>query len=153
MSTGLALPRPDNMRVPYGDAAHLVENDVYNICARIKELDPNLYLYLLDPPIVLGDKTYRYTVSEMCEDRVERLVSRFEDLDARIIEHLQYLLHVPFEHRMAEAEKLEARAEEDRKENDLAELYESMGRPMWTDLEKCGFIQRNRSYAKRGVRR
>jgi hypothetical protein len=41
--------------------------------------------------------------------------------------------------------------EAESREREFEDLYESMGRPMWTDLERCGFIQRGSSYAKRGV--
>jgi hypothetical protein len=78
---------------------------------------------------------------------------RVEALDGRLIEHLQFLLHVPFEQRFAEAERRADKIEADAKEKNLDELYERMGRPMWTELERCGFIDRNRSYAKRGVKK
>lgn len=148
--TSLALPRPDNLRGRYGA---LVESDVYDICSRIKEVDPNLYIQLLDPPVQFAGKVYHYAIVEVCRDGVERLVCRVEELDARVIEHMQYLLHVPFEKRFAEAERLEAKAEAERREKEHAELYERIGRPMWTDLERCGFIQRPASYAKRGIRK
>lgn len=151
--SGIALPRPDNLRVPDGARAHLVESDVYKICERLKEIDPNLYLYALDPPVTFGDKTYRWSVNEFCADRVERLVGRFEFLDARIIEHIQYLAHVPFAQRFKEAERVADKLEQDHKERELEELYETMGGPMLRQLEHDGFIMRPTSYRKLPRRR
>lgn len=146
----LAIPiQPSNLRL---SRKIPIDSDVFNICERVKELDPRLTIHAYDPPVHVGDKTYNYGISEQCDDGVERLVYRVEALDGRIIEHLQYLLHVPFERRFAIAERLADAAEEERKEADLDELYETMGRPMLTQLEHDGFIQRPRSYAKRGVK-
>ena len=127
--------------------------DMFNICERIKEIDANLYIYQLDPPVQLGDRTLNYSIAEVCQDRVERLVMRVEKLDARIIEHMQYLLRVPFEQRFAEAERLTDKFEADHKENELDKLYENLGAPMFRQLEHDGFItHRGRSFPKRGVR-
>lgn len=148
--SSLALSiRPDNFRAPPGV---MIESDVFGVCERMKELDKNLFLYALDPPVEFAGKTYRFSVTEMCVDGVERLVQRFEELDARIDKKLAYMLHVPFEKRLAEAEQQEAKAEQQRKDDELTKLYEGVGRPMLTDLEKCGFIQRSVSYPKRGVK-
>jgi hypothetical protein len=141
--SSLALPRPSNLRGPWGE---LVTADQYHISERVQELDPNLYIYKFGTN---GNITY--AICEMCSDRVERLVYRTTALDGRVIERLQFLLHVPFAERLAEAEKIEKKAEEERKEAEHAELYERIGGPMLPDLERCGFIQRPKSYAKRGV--
>lgn len=129
-----------------GSRGRLVEGDVYDICTRIKELDPSLVIYA-------NDETHakKFSVVEMCKDHVERLVFTTDELDGRIISKLQHLLFVPFEKRFAEAERLEQQAKDDADEKSLNDLYENMGRPMLTDLERCGFIQRSVSYAKRGV--
>ncbi len=142
--SAIALPRPDNLRTRFGD---MVEADVFHICERIRELDPNLYVYVIEGP----NDSIIYTIAEMCVDGVERLVFRTKSLDARVIERLQFLLHVPFEQRFAEAERIESEREAKRKEDEHAKLYEQVGRPMWTDLERCGFMQRSVSYPKRGV--
>lgn len=151
--TNLALPRPDNLRVPLGSRAHLVESDVYHICERLREIDPNLYLYALDPPVEFGDKTYRWSVNEFCGDGVERLVARYEELDARIIENILYLAHVPFEKRLAEAERIEAQNEADNKQAELEELYERFGGPMRHQLFHDGFADSPTSYRKIPKRR
>jgi hypothetical protein len=127
--------------------------DMFNICERIKEINPNLYIWPLEPPVQLGDRTFNYSIAEVCLDRVERLVMRVEHLDARILEHMQYLLKVPFEQRFAEAEALTDKFEADFKENELDKLYETLGAPMFKQMEHDGFItHRGPSYAKRGVR-
>lgn len=148
--SSLALPKPQNMRGRYN---RHVDGDVYNIAERIAEIDPSLYIDPIEPPITLGDQTWNFAITEKCADGVERLVFRTECLDARILEHVQYLLHVPFEKRFDEAERREAKLQAEAKENELNELYERIGGPMRVDLERCGFADRNSSYPKRRRRR
>jgi hypothetical protein len=147
----LALPtRPANLRGRFGD---LVESDVFHICERLHELDKSLNVHVIDPPIAFGEKVYRFAVTEQCADGVERLVFRVEELDARIIEHVRYLLRVPFEHRFNEAEKLADKLTAEAKEHELDKLYDTMGAPMLRQLEHDGFItHRGKSFPKRGVR-
>ncbi len=140
----VAAGAPDNLRGAFGE---LVEDDVFDICKRIKEVDPSLVVYLMP-----AGSRRTFSIVEDCRDGVERLVFTTNELDARVIEKLQYLLRVPFEDRFAAAEKLEAKAEEEQKQREFEHLYENMGAPMVHDLERCGFIQRPRSYAKRGIR-
>lgn len=148
MSTDLVLATtPRNMRYVRGH----VEGDVFRICERLEEIDKSLFVYPLDPPVKAGDRTCHYSIVEECADGVPRLVFRATALDARILEHVQYLMNVPFEKRFAEAEARADKLEAEARENEKDELYETMGRPMLTDLERCGFIQRRTSYAKRGV--
>lgn len=137
----LALPRPDNLRGSWGT---LVDTDVYGISERVKEIDPNLYIYRTEQP---GGAVY--SIGEMCVDGVERLVFRtHQQLDARVIEKLQYLLHVPFEQRYAAAERAEAQLEAERKERELDQLYEDVGGPMRSMLYRCGFSDAPASYPK-----
>lgn len=150
--SSLTLPIvPANLRTAR-PGIKLVESDMFDICERLYELDRNLYVYELDPPVPLGSKLYRYAICEMCADRVERLVMRVEALDARVITELERMLRVPFEHRFAEAERQEAADECARKESELNELADKIGLPMLPDLERTGFIQRSVSYPKRGVK-
>jgi len=58
---------------------------------------------------------------------------------------------MPLAERLAKLEKDEYKIEADRKEAQLDDLYERVGRPMWTQLEHDGFIQRGVSYPKVGV--
>jgi hypothetical protein len=140
----VAAGSPDNLRGSFG---HLVEADVFSICDRIKEVDRNLVIYVMP-----SDSRRRFSIVEMCRDNVERLVFTTDELDGRVIERLQYLLRVPFEKRLAAAEAIEEKAKEEQHEREHQELYEQIGAPMLRDLERCGFIQRPRSFAKRGIR-
>jgi hypothetical protein len=151
--SSLALPHPENLRVQIiqGRKYKLVDSDMYNICDRVKELSPNLYIYLIEPAQHFAGRVYNFAVCEMCEDGVERLVKRYEHLDGRIIKELQYLLHVPFAERFAAAEALEKKREDEQREAQLDVLTEKIGLPMWGDLERTGFITRPVSYPKRGV--
>lgn len=147
--SSLALPIPDNLRIPDGRGrTHLVESDVYNICERMREIDRSLFLWVLDPPITFAGMTYNFSVTELCEDGQMRLVKRFEELDARILKDLEYMLHVPFEQRIKVAEKIEEEHAAASKAQQLDELYERIGRPMLTQLEHDGFSQRSVSYPK-----
>lgn len=101
----LTIPtRPDNLHLPPNlrNKVVMVESDVLNVCNRIRDLDPNLY-------VVFHEKHERpYVVMENCVDGLERFVARYEALDARIIEDLQRMLRVPFDDRWkAEAAKVE----------------------------------------------
>jgi hypothetical protein len=142
----IALPiRPQNLR---GETrGQFVESDVFNICNRLREVDRSLYVYDFG-----RDARPRYSVCEMCRDGVERLVYRVNELDARVVEHVQYLLHVPFETRFAQAEALETKHNEEQKQYELDKLTNEVGLPMLRQLEHDGFIEtRGKSYAKRGV--
>lgn len=98
----LLTPVPSNFK--NAGKAHYVESDLYSIALRVKELDPNLVIVFHE------DHEQPFVVMEKCADGVERFVSRYTELDARIIEDLQYMLRVPFEHRLAEADKRVAAA-------------------------------------------
>lgn len=142
----LVAATPRNLRYVRGH----VEGDVFRICERLEEIDDKLYVNPLEPPVTIGDKTYRYAIVEECADGVDRLVFRVPALDARILEHVQYLLRVPFEHRLAEAEKRADQMEVEAREAEKDRLVETMGMPMWRQLEHDGFITRRTSYAKSG---
>jgi hypothetical protein len=116
---------------------------MYDICSRIKEVDPSLFI------IVVDDKnSHSFIIMEHCSDGVDRLVWKVKELDQRVIDKALRLKAIPFEHRFAEAEKEEKRMEEEAKEEQFEELYERMGAPMIREFERAGFIQRNRSYPK-----
>lgn len=146
----LALPiTPDNLVTQYG---RLVESDTYHIAERIrKEVSPSLIIY----QDVTDDGRKINGIVERCVDGVDRFVCWHQgELDQRVIDKLKYMLHVPFEHRLAEAEKIEAANEAQRLEDEKNQLVEQLGLPMLPELERCGFIQRNKSYPKfRGGRR
>ena len=146
MSTSLLLPTgtvPSNLNLDPARRARFVESDIYDICSRLREVSRSLFV----EEFLTGD-SMSYAIMEMCHDNVARLVFKTPDLDARVVEKCRYLLNVPFEHRLAEAEKQEARDTEAFKDSQLDDLYERVGRPMLTELDKCGFVDRPVSYPK-----
>lgn len=152
MATGLVLPgqcRPSNLILPEGARVELVEADLYNICNRIREeLEHGERLFV----ILQEDHPKPWVVMEHADDGTDMMVLRAEELDGRIIADLRYMLSVPLSKRLDAIEAMEARHEEQRKSDELDELYENLGRPMWSQLEHDGFIEtRPRSYPKRGV--
>lgn len=94
--TKFMMPVPENLKAK---RARMVDSDLYNICERIREVDPNLFL------VYHEDHKEPWVVMEHCADNTDRLVSRYEDLGAHILDDVRYMLHVPFEKRLAETEK------------------------------------------------
>lgn len=149
MSSALTLPggvRPTNLHLPEGMSAVFVDSDMFDICERVKEISPRLYIILLT-----DDKNYAYTIMEHCVDGVDRLVFKRRQLDARVLAELRQIMSVPLEERVKRLEKEHEKILADYHESQLDDMYEQIGRPMWTDLERCGFIQRPVSYPKTGV--
>lgn len=146
MQRDLFLPRPDNVRGRYGN---YVTSDVFHIADRLQELDPSLYASTLEPPLEFQGRTYNFAISEICRDGVERLVMRSETLDGRVIQRCERMLRVPFEKRLAELEKREDKWAEEDKQYQLDLLYERMGGDMLVQLDRCGFVDRPVSFAKR----
>lgn len=66
-------------------------SDVFNICERVAELDPNLRVLYNE-----SNPEKPWVVTEIARDGEERFVAQYEALDARIIDDLQYMLRVPF---------------------------------------------------------
>lgn len=122
----------------------MVEGDLYNICERIREIDPSLSIIML----VDDASNCQYAVMEKCSDGVERLVSKHQVLDQRILNKMLELKHIPFEERFAAIERQIDIEEEERREAESEEFYEKMGGPMYTELARTGFIDRNTSYPK-----
>ncbi len=108
-----------------------ITSDVFNICGRIEELDPNLRVRYNET-----NPEKPWVVTEMAKDG-ERFVAQYEELDARIIEDLRYMLHVPFLERLAVQDKREAerKAAEERGADDL---YQEMAGHFEHDLRKAG---------------
>lgn len=144
----LAIAPPDNLSLDPSVRASLVESDMYDICERIKEIDPNLKIVHL-----IDGETQSFVIMETGKDGKEYYVMKAKELDARILEKLRYLLHVPFEERIRILEKGNKEFEAAEHERELDELYERVGRPMWTELERTGFIDRPVSYPKKPKRK
>lgn len=138
---------PSNLILPHELRNAHVDGDLYDICERVKEISPALHIAPLN-----GDDGYAFAVVEKCLDGVDRVVVKVRELDARVLDHLRGMMAKPLAQRLEEIEKTERRLEADRKEAELDDLYERVGRPMWTDLERTGFITRPVSYPKKGIK-
>jgi hypothetical protein len=137
MATDLMLPAglaPSNLHLRSSVTARLVENDVFDIAKRASAIDPRLHIWELSE-----DDEHAYVVMEHGEDGVERLIFRVSELDARVLERLRYIMAVPLSERFAALEKDELRHAEQRKQDELDELYENLGGQMRHDLARCGF--------------
>lgn len=113
MDTPIITPRPDNLTVHGALQYAPVDADLYNICGRIKELDPNLR-------VVLHEQHAKpWVVLEKGPDGEERFVARYAELDARVLENLRYMLAVPLDKRLAALE-----AEEQKNNEKLGHMTE-----------------------------
>lgn len=137
---------PANLVLPPGTLPVPVNSDMYRICDRIREIDESLYIVLLE-----GQK-YPYAIMENCKDGTSRLVFKVYELDARVLDKLRRLMSMPLHYRIKKLEQENHRFEQQEHEQEMERLYEEIGRPMWTMLEKCGFIDgRGVSFPKAGV--
>jgi hypothetical protein len=116
-----------------------VTGDLYNIAERLKELHPSLYINVLEDRRPGAQHPVVYVIMETTDQGIERVVFKCTYLDARVIEHVRYLLGVPFAQRFAEAEKELAKYEADAKETQLDELTEELGLELRHELRRLGF--------------
>ena len=147
--TQLILPTgsvPTNLRLLPSAKVKYVDNDLYDIAMRLKEVHPSIYVLEVD-----DEQSVKWVIMEDCADGVQRLIFKVDTLDARVLRKLAEIMAMPLAERLAKLEKDEYKIEADRKEAQLDDLYERVGRPMWTQLEHDGFIQRGVSYPKVGV--
>ena len=149
----LVLPgvTPDNLKLDGSIKSAMITSDVFNICERLKELNPRLEVHAIWDDRPGGDRGY--AIMERTGPHETKLVFKCRELDARVIHEVQYLIGVPFEERMKRVEKLLADEDRRQKEEELDKLYEDMGRAMWFQLEHDGFIEtRGVSHPKRGIK-
>ena len=148
----LTYPRPENVRGKFG---RWVTADVFHIAERIREIEQGnrLYIQAFDKPQRLPDgQVWNFIVVEVDEGGAEHWVTPARELDSRLIEHVQYLLRVPFKQRYEEAERLIAKREQEEMDRQLDEALEGWGWDMRRQLEHDGFIEhRGRSFPKRGI--
>lgn len=137
---------PTNLRLRSTARVRYIDNDLYDIASRIKALHPSLYILEASE----GDQCV-WIIMESCQDGVERLVFKVEELDGRVIRRLNEIMSMDLHQRIDKLEKLAYKAEQDRQDEAFEKFYETAGRPMWTQLEHDGFIQRPVSYPKVGV--
>lgn len=149
MATTLYLPTgavPTNLHLREGINTRFVENDLYDICRRMEKISRRLYAVEMED----GTKI-KYAIMEHCDDGIDRLVFRVDQLDGRVLHRLEQLMAMSLQARLDQIERDEYKFEAERKEAELEDLYERVGAPMWTELEKANFIQRPVSYPKTGV--
>lgn len=115
-----------------------ITSDVYRIAERLQEID-SPYPLAINLTQDLGKGATAYTIVELPPGG-ERVVFRCNKLDARVIEHVQYLIKVPLKDRFAEAEKIMDKWEAERREAEQDDLVERIGLPMLRDLRECGFL-------------
>lgn len=128
---------PNNLHFGVDVRATIVDGDLYNICERIKEVDPRLFIVVLDKK---SDDDYSFAIMEHCDDGWDRLVWRVKELDQRVLTKAERLRKIPFERRMEEAEAMEARMKAEDEADAFNELYERLGAPMRRELANTGFI-------------
>jgi hypothetical protein len=146
MTSPLLMPPPTNLRLTREDAANMVEGDVYNICERVAEISDRLFI----APQFGQPKPW--VVMETGNDGVDYFVLSAEELDARIIDRINYIRGVPFEKRMATLEAENEAWEKQQHDEELDRLYEQIGAPMKSQFYHDGFIEhRAESYPKAGV--
>lgn len=147
MNLDLVLPfRPSNLELPPGYADLHVNGDVYRICERVAEISPDLFVC----PLPAAREPWRFAIGEHCRDGVDRLIFWCRELDDRVIKELARMMAMPLHARLKKCEADEYKFDADEKERELDDLYENVGRPMWTQLEHDGFIQRGVSFPKSG---
>ncbi len=150
---GIDIPgsaAPNNLHFATDVRATILESDLYDICNRIKEIDPALFIVVLDSKHQDG---YSFAIMEHCDDGWDRLVWRVKELDQRVLNKAAYLKHVPFEKRIEEAEKVEARMKAEQDAQQFDELFENLGRPMQRELARTGFIDPKVTTSYRNVSR
>lgn len=153
MASTILLPdgmRPSNLHLAPTTKQRFIENDVFHVADRLRDIDPSLNIVQLEGH---KGKDVQWLVTEECRDGVVRPVGHFDACDNRMVQKVMFVMSVPFSERLrlleAENEKFEAETRE--RESD--ELYERLGAPMLRQLDRDGFVAggRGTSYAKRGV--
>ncbi len=152
MPSALALPEgyaPSNLHLAPSVQARFVDGDMFDICKRLAHVSRSLFIVQLTDR--KGDHC-NYVVMETGLDGSAYMVLKTTELDARVIERVEYLLRVPFDKRFEEAERLEREAEEAIRKNAIDETYEKVGHAFQRQLWHDGFIEhRKTSYPTKGV--
>ena len=113
-----------------------ITSDVFNVCERLQELNPRLFIN------VTQDHQTHKTAFTIVEETPTgtAVVFRCNALDARVVEHVRYLLHVPLNKRFAEAERIADKYEADAAKQEQERLVEEVALPMLRDLHETGFL-------------
>lgn len=133
---------PSNIILPEGSKAQFVESDLYDICERIRELDENLRVVVLEHV----DGRAVFAITEIDRQGNVNLVMRIgpgckiDALDGRVIDHLNWIRAIPADVRAAQIEKEIAAERAYADEQKAEKLYEDMGQTLYDNLFKCGFV-------------
>lgn len=137
---------PSNIRLPEGSRATHVEADLLHISDRLRELDGDLSLILLEHV----DGQACWAICETDRQGVESLVFRvgpgceIDALDARVIEKLNYLRSVPLHDRLRRLESEIDRERAQQHQDKLDGMYEKWGGKLYDALFRCGFVHDQR---------
>lgn len=126
---------PENLRLDMSgntQAVSIVDSDLYNIAARVKEIDPSLVIVFHE------GHPQPFTIMENCADGVTRFVARYAELDQRILDDLRYMLRVPFDERLKKVER-EIDAKNAALEAIDEETLDWLASEMRRDLVRTGF--------------
>lgn len=152
MPSALALPEgyaPSNLHLAPSVQTRFVDGDMFDICKRIAHVSRALFIVQLTDR---KGKDCTYVIMEKGLDGGAYMVLKTKELDARVIERVEYLLRVPFDQRFEEAERLERQAEERIRQEAIDETYEAVGHAFQRQLWHDGFIEhRKTSYPTKGV--
>lgn len=139
--------RPTNLRLPPELGSAFVDSDMFGICDRLREYDPDLSVVLLDGA--------NFAIVETDRNGVERLVFRvgpgceIDALDGRVLAKLNYIRSVPADVRLREMEAEIAREREAMIETQKEKMWEGMGAPLYANLARLGFIDTPRTESMR----
>lgn len=136
------------MRLPVGGHGAQVDSDLYGICERLREYDPNVRVTLLTQ-----DALFAWSVGEVGPDGVLREILRTKELDGRIIDRLNYIRSVPVEERVKAIEADYDRERAAREEHESEDLYDKIGGGIYDNLFRCGFSHQPKPMSVRPLNR
>lgn len=127
---------PSNIILPPGARPVAeVTGDVFSICARLRDYDPNIRVV----PVEADASGICFLICELGPDGDLREIMPVRELDGRIIERLQWMRAIPVKERLAAIQK-ELDADKKQRDEDSANLlYERLGGPMRTAIFRAGF--------------
>lgn len=134
---------PSNIRLPPGSRATHVDSDMHSISSRLREIDPNLFVALIEHAD--GEQAV-WAVCETDRTGVESLVFRvgpgcqIDALDQRVITHIEWIRRIPADQRAREIQKQLDIEEVARADTERDTMYEKMGGSLYDNLFKCGFV-------------
>lgn len=126
---------PTNLALPPGARVSRVEADVFGICERLREHDPNLRINVMEE-----GTQHAFVVTELGPDGVERFVTRVAALDGRLIEDCQRMLKMPLKDRLAECDRINAARKEEDIQMRLDEVWEVAGQQTYDAMFKGAFV-------------